>query len=49
MEEDEEEETYHCLLCGREITREEFETYDGLCPECYELEIAELDMDLEED
>jgi predicted RNA-binding Zn-ribbon protein involved in translation (DUF1610 family) len=48
MEEDKEE-TYHCMLCGRKITREEYETYDGLCPECYELEIAELDMDLEED
>jgi len=49
MGEDEEEEAYHCMLCGRKITREEYETYDGLCPECYELEIAELDMDLEED
>ena len=48
MEEDEEE-IYHCMLCGREIAKEEYETYDGLCPECYELEIAELDMDLEED
>ncbi len=34
---------------GREITKEEYEAYDGLCQECYELEIAELDMDLEED
>lgn len=49
MGEDEEEETYHCMLCGREITKEEYEAYDGLCQECYELEIAELDMDLEED
>jgi predicted RNA-binding Zn-ribbon protein involved in translation (DUF1610 family) len=49
MGEDEGEEAYHCMLCGRKITREEYETYDGLCPECYELEIAELDMDLEED
>lgn len=46
---EDEEEAYHCMLCGREITREEYETYDGLCQECYELEIAELDMDLEED
>jgi predicted RNA-binding Zn-ribbon protein involved in translation (DUF1610 family) len=49
MGEDEGEEAYHCMLCDRKITREEYETYDGLCPECYELEIAELDMDLEED
>jgi len=49
MEENEEEETYHCMLCGRKITMEEYETYGGLCQECYELEIAELNMDLEED
>jgi NMD protein affecting ribosome stability and mRNA decay len=50
MEEDEEEKIYnYCMLCGRKITMEEYETYGGLCQECYELEVAELDMDLEED
>jgi len=48
MEEDEEE-TCRCMLCGRKITAEEYETYGGLCQECYELGIAELEMDLEED
>ncbi|MGB9853409.1 MAG: hypothetical protein ACPLRY_01165 [Candidatus Bathyarchaeales archaeon] len=36
---------YSCLICGRKISREEYETYDGLCQECYELEIAELDFE----
>jgi predicted RNA-binding Zn-ribbon protein involved in translation (DUF1610 family) len=43
------EHIYRCLNCGRKITKEECETYDGLCPECYELEIIELDTDLEDD
>ncbi len=44
MEEDDEE-IYHCLSCGRKITKEEYETFDGLCQECYEIEIDELDYE----
>jgi NMD protein affecting ribosome stability and mRNA decay len=33
------------MSCGREITEEEYETYDGLCQECYEIEIDELDFE----
>jgi DNA-directed RNA polymerase subunit RPC12/RpoP len=41
----EEEKTYECLRCGRKITEEEFETFDGLCEECHEVEIDELDYE----
>jgi NMD protein affecting ribosome stability and mRNA decay len=34
-----------CLRCGRKITGEEAETYNGMCPECYEIEIDELDFE----
>ncbi|MDH7476771.1 MAG: hypothetical protein QHH17_00100 [Candidatus Bathyarchaeota archaeon] len=44
----EEEEVYNCILCGRKITKEEYETFDGLCQECYEIEIADMDYEDEE-
>ena len=40
-----EEEVYQCLQCGRKLTKEEYETYDGMCQECYEMEIDELDYE----
>jgi hypothetical protein len=43
--EEENGEVYHRLSCGRKISREEYETYDGFCQECYELEIADLDFE----
>jgi NMD protein affecting ribosome stability and mRNA decay len=36
---------YTCERCGREITQEEYETYDGMCQDCYEIEIDELDYE----
>ncbi|MGB9959627.1 MAG: hypothetical protein ACPLKQ_03790 [Candidatus Bathyarchaeales archaeon] len=42
---DENNEVYTCLICGRKISKQEYEAYDGLCQECYELEIAELDFE----
>lgn len=44
-----EEEFYECLRCGRKITRKEYEAYDGLCEECYLIEVDELDYDIDED
>ncbi|MEM3622598.1 MAG: hypothetical protein QXZ02_04245 [Candidatus Bathyarchaeia archaeon] len=38
----EKEEVYECILCGRKIT------FDGLCQECYEIEIADLDYEDED-
>ena len=34
--ESEEKEEYHCKVCGRKISKEEYETYDGLCQECWD-------------
>ncbi|MEM5867735.1 MAG: hypothetical protein QXG39_07435 [Candidatus Aenigmatarchaeota archaeon] len=36
---------YYCLNCGKEISREEFEDYFGLCTECY-LSMLEEDYEL---
>jgi len=35
---------YRCESCGRTIT-EEYETYNGLCEECYEID----ELDYEDD
>ncbi|MEM3623015.1 MAG: hypothetical protein QXR76_04510 [Candidatus Bathyarchaeia archaeon] len=36
-------EKYYCLRCGKEISEEEYEEYNGFCEECYWLEEDELD------
>jgi NMD protein affecting ribosome stability and mRNA decay len=33
------------IRCGKRITTEEYETYQGMCEECYETEIDELDYE----
>ncbi|MEM3704377.1 MAG: hypothetical protein QXX59_00430 [Candidatus Bathyarchaeia archaeon] len=38
-----EDEKYYCLRCGKEISQEEYEKYNGFCEECYWLEEDELD------
>jgi len=43
----EEQKVYRCERCGRGITKEEYETYDGMCEECYVIEIDELDYENE--
>ena len=42
------EEEYTCQRCNRQISREEYETYDRMCPECYEIEMDELDYEDED-
>jgi len=42
---EEEQEVYECMRCGRKISKEEYETYGGLCEECHEIEIDELDYE----
>jgi len=37
------EEGYYCLSCGKSISEEEYETYDGICEDCYYAECADLD------
>ncbi|MEM2143931.1 MAG: hypothetical protein QW279_01100 [Candidatus Jordarchaeaceae archaeon] len=39
------EKVYKCMICGKEITEDEYETYDGMCEECYLIEIDELDYE----
>jgi hypothetical protein len=36
-----EEKKYYCEVCGREISREEYESYDGLCCECWDDQLTE--------
>ncbi|MGQ9624947.1 MAG: hypothetical protein ACUVT9_06210 [Candidatus Bathycorpusculaceae bacterium] len=45
VDEEENGDSYFCELCGRRISREEYEMHDGLCAECYEIEVADLDME----
>jgi len=33
------------MRCGRRITKEEYETYGGLCEECHEIKVDELDFE----
>jgi Zn finger protein HypA/HybF involved in hydrogenase expression len=42
---DEERKVFECMRCGRKITEEEYETYSGMCEECCEIEIDELDYE----
>lgn len=46
---EEEQGVYKCMRCGRKISREEYETYSGLCEEYHEIEIDELDYEDEYD
>lgn len=49
LEMDKEEGGYECMSCGRKITKEEYETFGGLCEVCHEIEIDELDYEDEHD
>ena len=41
-------EEYHCEVCGKEISEEEYESYDGLCWECWDDQMTE-ECEFEED
>ena len=43
-----EETGFECLRCGRKLAKEEYDSYDGMCQECYEIEIDELDCEDDE-
>lgn len=36
---------FYCSVCGREISEEEYEAYEGMCKECHEIEVDELDYE----
>jgi len=33
----------HCSVCGKEISLEEYEDYEGLCWECWDDQLTEED------
>jgi uncharacterized CHY-type Zn-finger protein len=47
------ERVYRCGMCGRRITKEEYEMCEGMCQECFEIEIDDEmeidDLDYEDD
>jgi uncharacterized CHY-type Zn-finger protein len=42
------EEKLCCSVCGKEISEEEYESYDGLCWECWDDQMTE-ECEFEED
>jgi predicted RNA-binding Zn-ribbon protein involved in translation (DUF1610 family) len=40
-EEDEKEEKHYCSVCDREISKEEYEAFDGMCWECGDDQLTE--------
>jgi DNA-directed RNA polymerase subunit RPC12/RpoP len=40
-EKSKEERKYFCLVCGREISEEEYENYDEMCWECWDDQLTE--------
>jgi hypothetical protein len=41
-----EDKEYHCEVCGKEISKEEYESYDGLCWECWDDQLTEESDDM---
>jgi hypothetical protein len=39
--EDEKEQKCFCSVCGREIDKDEYEGYDGMCWECWDDQMTE--------
>ena len=39
------ERVHRCERCDRRISKEEYEMHDGMCQECYEMEIDDLDYE----
>lgn len=42
-EENEEEKRFYCKKCGKKISKKEYESYDGLCWECWDNQLTEED------
>ena len=41
-----EKEEYHCEVCGRRISKEDYEDYDGMCWECWDDQLTEESDDM---
>jgi DNA-directed RNA polymerase subunit RPC12/RpoP len=37
------EEEYHCIRCGKQISKEEYENHGGFCEQCWTDEEDETD------
>ena len=35
------DEKYYCEVCGKEISEDEYESYDGMCWECWDDQMTE--------
>jgi len=42
----EDDEKKYCSVCGREITEEDYEAYDGMCWECWDDQLTEESEDM---
>ena len=40
------EEKFYCSVCGREISEEDFQDYDGMCWECWDDQLTEESDDM---
>lgn len=41
-----EEGKFYCSVCGCEISEEEYESFDGMCWECWDDQLTEESMDM---
>lgn len=37
---------YHCVVCGSEISEEDYSDYDGMCWECWDDQLTEESEDM---
>ena len=44
--EEREEEKYYCSVCGREIDKDEYESFDEMCWECWDDQLTEESEDM---
>jgi DNA-directed RNA polymerase subunit RPC12/RpoP len=40
------EDSYHCHVCGRKISKADHEAHDGLCWECWDDQLTEESLDM---
>ena len=40
------EDEYRCEVCGREISKEDYDAYDGMCRECWDDQLTEESDDM---
>jgi len=41
-----EEDRFYCSVCGREIDKDEYESFDGMCWECWDDQLTEESEDM---